>query len=677
MTFDDGTTWNCDQNFAPVALRYQYQYRFFDTWNNLANVPAYMNEYQVRYKDSSYVRVGQTWPSGKTVDWTNQLVQNNYAVPAYSSMEVLSTFTNDWAVLNHPAVRTGNDFTIGYQIGYDFSNNYPDASDDIKHVECQPYYITWCGDGVVDPGYETCDPAAPGQSPTTCSPVTCTPIAQPPTCNSITVTPTTGTTPVVSSVSCNTSNETSVAIDCGNGAPAIAGKKGSCTYTTVGTFAPRCIVNGSISGPACTASITTTPPANPPVCNPAKTGVQPAPVLPTDTLCSVGTVSAFTPVTVGNTIKYTWSCNNTTSIACTASYTPPVGSTPYLSIKKYVKTLNAAGDTQTAPVSIARGEAFNYYYQLQNTGSVAATGVVVKDTLPSYLTYSGAITVKNPAGVDVSYDWTCVQGSQVFAPETVSRITLVCSKKTDLPANSGLYTFTVPVVLATTAPVAVNMQNVVYACAANQVGNPIGPNGEVICDNVNPPPPPPPGQCDKTNPNSQKDPACIVVTGTGFDLSMKKYIGTNDAQTVALGVSTTTNAVLSYVIRVTNSGPASSSGVTTVQDILPVGVAIDGTASGSSWSCSISGVTIKCTSSLVVASGSSYPDITVPFRVTATAGQTVTNIASVTNPLEVNQCNTDGSLPATDSALCTRDPLNSDPAVLYIPGGGGGGASHV
>jgi uncharacterized repeat protein (TIGR01451 family) len=62
--------------------------------------------------------------------------------------------------------------------------------------------------------------------------------------------------------------------------------------------------------------------------------------------------------------------------------------TPSISIKKYVKTLNALGDTQTAPVSVARGEAFNYYYQLQNTGSVAATGVVVKDTLPSYLTFS-------------------------------------------------------------------------------------------------------------------------------------------------------------------------------------------------------------------------------------------------------------------------------------------------
>lgn len=135
---------------------------------------------------------------------------------------------------------------------------------------------------------------------------------------------------------------------------------------------------------------------------------------------------------------------------------------------------------------------------------------MVKDTLPSYLTFSGAIIVRNPAGVDVSTDWACTKGSQVFPGETIARITLVCTKLTALPANSGLYTFTVPVVLSTIAPVAVNMQNVVYVCANNMVGNPTGPNGEVICGNNNPPPPPPPAQCTPTN-NPQKDPACIVV----------------------------------------------------------------------------------------------------------------------------------------------------------------------
>lgn len=146
MTFDDGTTWNCDQNFSPVPLRYNYQYRFYDTWNNNSNRTVYMNTYAVRYKNSSYMRMGQNWPNGKSVYWTNALVNGGYRVPAYSNMQILSTYTNDWAILNHPATRTNNDFTIAYKVTYDFSNNYPDASDDSSHVECQPYYITWCGD---------------------------------------------------------------------------------------------------------------------------------------------------------------------------------------------------------------------------------------------------------------------------------------------------------------------------------------------------------------------------------------------------------------------------------------------------------------------------------------------------------------------------------------------------
>jgi len=349
---------------------------------------------------------------------------------------------------------------------------------------------------------------------------------------------------------------------------------------------------------------------------------------------------------------------------------------PYVSIHKYAKTIDTTGDSQTAPVSIALGEKFNYYYQLSNTGSAAATSVVVKDTLPAYLTFSGAIIVRNPAGTDVTSDWTVSTGSQIFGTETVPRIYLVMTKKTDLEANSGIYTFTIPVVLSATAPAGTSMQNIVYACATNMANNPTGPNGEVICGNTNPPPPPPVDQCDRTNPTAQKDPACIVVPGAGFDLRVKKYIGTNDAQPGS-ALSTSNGAALSYIIRVQNSGPMASTGVTTVQDILPTGVVLDGTTTGSNWTCSATGVTIRCTSSLVVASGSYYPDITVPFRVTATASQTVINIAAVDNPNESSRCMSTGSLlPMTDSAYCTRDPQNSDPAVLTIPGGPGGGVAY-
>lgn len=142
---------------------------------------------------------------------------------------------------------------------------------------------------------------------------------------------------------------------------------------------------------------------------------------------------------------------------------------PSLKIKKYAKSI-ALGDTQSAPISIGRGETFNYYYTLENTSSAtaAATSVVVKDTFPDSLTFAGNIVVKDPSGIDVSNDWTCTKGTYL----TTTRITLICTKKTDMPANSGLYTFTIPVILSATAPLGVSMQNVAYACATNAANNP-------------------------------------------------------------------------------------------------------------------------------------------------------------------------------------------------------------
>lgn len=115
------------------------------------------------------------------------------------------------------------------------------------------------------------------------------------------------------------------------------------------------------------------------------------------------------------------------------------------------------------------------------------------------------------------------------------------------------------------------MQNVVYACAANNPNNPTGPGGVDVCNIPNPPPPPPPGQCDQTNPNSLKDPACIIVPKTGFDLAIKKYVDSisQDAQP-GTPVSVSTNQLVNYIIRVSNLGPATATGTTTVRDILPV-----------------------------------------------------------------------------------------------------------
>ena len=80
----------------------------------------------------------------------------------------------------------------------------------------------------------------------------------------------------------------------------------------------------------------------------------------------------------------------------------------------------------------------------------------------------------------------------------------------------------------------------------------------------------------------------------------------------------------------------------------------------------------------MVSSGSYFSDITIPVIVTATAGQTVTNYATVQNPFENNACYADNRMPNGDESSCANDAKNNDPAQFSISGGGvGGGTAFI
>lgn len=233
----------------------------------------------------------------------------------------------------------------------------------------------------------------------------------------------------------------------------ITSSAGTCTYTANGSYAPKCTINDTVTSPACTKTVT-------------------------------------------------------------VSDTPLTSS---VEIKKYAKEITAVGDSQTTPVRLTPGESFSYFYQVRNTSANAAIDVMVKDTFPQHMTYSGVISVRNASNVDVTSDWIIQTGSRIFPGDTLPRITLVAKKRTPLPANSGVYTFTIPVVLSATVPTGANLQNVAYVCASNDPSNP------TICNNDDPPPPPPPDDCTTVTPGDQIDPACIDIGGN-FDLSVKKYV---------------------------------------------------------------------------------------------------------------------------------------------------------
>ncbi len=101
---------------------------------------------------------------------------------------------------------------------------------------------------------------------------------------------------------------------------------------------------------------------------------------------------------------------------------------------------------------------------------------------------------------------------------------------------------------------------------------------------------------------------------------------------------------------VTNNGPDATSGTVSVTDTLPAGLTATA-ISGGGWNCLLG--TLTCTRSDVLASGSSYPPITLTVNVANNAPASVINSATV--------CGGGDPTPVTDN-----DPTDIDPANLAI-----------
>ncbi|MGW7284009.1 hypothetical protein ACWGH4_00675 [Streptomyces sp. NPDC054847] len=119
----------------------------------------------------------------------------------------------------------------------------------------------------------------------------------------------------------------------------------------------------------------------------------------------------------------------------------------------------------------------------------------------------------------------------------------------------------------------------------------------------------------------------------------------------------------SYTIAVSNAaGSGTTAGTVTVTDTLPAGVTPTG-ASGTGWSCGISGQTVTCTRSDALAAGASYPPIAVTIFVTASAPCSFTNTASVSGG---------GSSAASDN-----DPTTVTGGTCNGGNGGNGGGGSL
>ncbi|MCC7001605.1 MAG: DUF11 domain-containing protein, partial [Gemmatimonadaceae bacterium] len=107
-----------------------------------------------------------------------------------------------------------------------------------------------------------------------------------------------------------------------------------------------------------------------------------------------------------------------------------------------------------------------------------------------------------------------------------------------------------------------------------------------------------------------------------------------------------------YVLTVRDSGNLATTGVVTVTDTLPAGLTPTA-ATGTGWTCGISGQIVTCTRANSLASGAAYPNITITSTVSGTAPATVTNRAWVSG----------GGQP-TLNALLTGNDFAEDPTTI-------------
>jgi uncharacterized repeat protein (TIGR01451 family) len=120
-----------------------------------------------------------------------------------------------------------------------------------------------------------------------------------------------------------------------------------------------------------------------------------------------------------------------------------------------------------------------------------------------------------------------------------------------------------------------------------------------------------------------------------------------------------------YTITISNIGDVGAgqtTGTVTVTDTLPPGFTATA-MSGSGWSCTISPIP-TCSRSDALASGSSYPPITLTVNVARTVG-TFTNTATVSGGGETNPQNNTASDP-TIVGIAAADVPAIDPAVLVV-----------
>ena len=250
--------------------------------------------------------------------------------------------------------------------------------------------------------------------------------------------------------------------------------------------------------------------------------------------------------------------------------------------------------SQTASNGFQAGGTGTFTINVRNVGTASITGTTkVTDTLPVGF-------VPNSAS---GMDWGC----------TINGRDVSCSRLSTLAPSASFPAITISVQLALTAQTATNIATVTTV-----------------------------GDFNETNDQSQLNvPVAPPAPPVRIDLTLSKA-HSNVFQQGGTG---------SFQVLVQNAGTVPSSGLITLTDTLPSGLA-PASASGAGWLCGIAQQTVTCSRNDVLAAGSSFSGITIDVNVSSTAPSEVTNTVQLSGGGDTTPANND----ATDIVAIAPPP---------------------
>ena len=361
----------------------------------------------------------------------------------------------------------------------------------------------------------------------------------------------------------------------------------------------------------------------------------------TGSITNLGTVTGGGSETVTTTFGGSWmdstgnvyfnhgSTGNTYMVANTHSLS--VGAVTSVFVSTSTTGLNDGARCSTSPLvlfpdlSLAKSHTGNftvgsngtYTFSVSNLGGGTSSGAIsLTDILPSGLTVNGGSAGSVSLGGANAANWTC--NSDAVSPQTVT-----CTSSTPIPSSGiSIFSFSANVGSST-------------AVGTNSITNSASVSG---------------GGESNTSNNSASDPTTVLAP----DLTIDKSHSGNFTR----GSSGT------YSFTVSNSGTAASSGTITATDTLPLGLTVNGGASGSltlgganaaNWGCNSNAASpqvITCTSSNAIAVGGSS---TFNFSVNVA----LNTLGSVTNSVQIAG--------GGEAALGTGNNTDSDPTNVISP----------